>query len=209
MTLRLVLPPSANLRPQFDRDAYVICHDVLRSDTACGLREKALHIASRHARRIEQQSADHPLRYRVVTGDVIATEWPELFASYQSSELREWVAAVTGVSTICPSSHLRSAININIMGEPGEVYRWHTDAVGVTLLLYLSNSREEDGGSLEMRAPDATTTTTLAPAAGDRGAHGWDTLHPSSGADPRSPRAHQHSDGVHAEFRGRASRGTG
>ena len=137
--------PSANAPSQFATDVYVIYRHVLPPDRVGELREKALEIASRHARCIEQQSLHHPLRYRVVTGDVIATEWPELFATNQSSELRDWVAAITGIPMIFSSSHLQSSININIMGEPGEVYRWHTDASGFTLLLYLSDSREEDG----------------------------------------------------------------
>jgi 2OG-Fe(II) oxygenase superfamily len=157
---------SAGALSQFARDAYVICRQVLSPDGAGELRAKALEIAARYARRIEQQSLNNPLRYRVVTGDVIATEWPELFATYQSLELRNWVAGITGIPTIVSSSHLRSSININIMGEPGEVYRWHTDASGVTLLLYLSDSREEDGGSLQLRAPGASTPVSMIPTAG-------------------------------------------
>jgi 2OG-Fe(II) oxygenase superfamily len=159
-------PPSAEVLSQFATNAYVICRRVLSPDRAGQLREKALEIAARHARSIEQQSLDHPLRYRVVTGDVIATEWPELFATYQSSELRNWVAAISGMATVVSSPHLQSCININIMGEPGEVYRWHTDASGVTLLLYLSDSREEDGGSLQLRAPGASTPISMFPTAG-------------------------------------------
>jgi hypothetical protein len=162
----LVLPQTHSLSSQFDRDAYVICQDVLPPNRASEWRDKALQIARLHARRIERQSALHLLRYRVVTGDVILAEWPELFATYHSSELRDWVARIVGVPTMFPSSHLRSAININVMGEPGEIYRWHTDASGHTVLLYLSDSREDDGGSLEIRAPGAAATIRMAPAAG-------------------------------------------
>jgi len=100
------------------------------------------------------------LRYRVVTGAGVRSEWPELFAIYQSSELRECVPAVFN------SSHLRSAINVNAMGEPGEIYRWHHDAAGFTLLLYLSDSREQDGGALELRPPGATAAMSWLPVAG-------------------------------------------
>ena len=149
----LALPRSAELRRQFARDAYVICPDALRAEHARELREKARALVERHARRIEQQSAEHVLRYRVVTGDVVRAEWPGLFAIYQSAELRGWVAWMAGTATMFTSSQLRSAININALGDPGEVYRWHFDAAGLTLLLYLSDSTEADGGALEMRSP--------------------------------------------------------
>ena len=151
----LALPLSQELRQQFARDAYVICPGVLRAEHAHELREKARALVERHARRIEQQSSsrEHVLRYRVVTGDIVRAEWPELFAIYESAELRGWVAGMAGVATMFNSSQLRSAININALGKPGEVYRWHFDAAGLTLLLYLSDSTEADGGALEMRPP--------------------------------------------------------
>jgi hypothetical protein len=160
----LALPPAEELRQEFARQAYVVCPGVLTSDRARELREKALDLVRRHARRIDQQSDEHVLRYRVVTGDAVRVEWPELFAIYESPALRAWVAAIAGVPTVFNSSHLQSAININALGEPGEVYRWHLDAAGFTLLLYLTDSRAEDGGALELRPADAVTS--LLPAAG-------------------------------------------
>ncbi len=160
------LPVSGDLPPAFARGGFVVCPDVVRPGRAREWRQRAVDIARRCARQIEQQTEAHLLRYRVVTGDLIATEWPELFAFYQSAELREWVAAIAGVPTTFPSPHLQSAINVNVMGEPGDIYRWHTDASGFTLLLYLSDSHEADGGSLEIRAPDGRGTTAMVPAAG-------------------------------------------
>ena len=160
----LALPPAEELRREFARDAYVVCRGVLTPERARELHDKALDLVHRHARRIEQQSEEHVLRYRVVTGDVVRTEWPELLSIYQSLRLRGWVAAVAGVPVTFNSFHLRSAININALGEPGDVYRWHFDASGFTLLLYLSDCSEEDGGALEMRASGAVKT--MLPAAG-------------------------------------------
>jgi hypothetical protein len=160
----LVLPPADGLRREFARDAFVICPGVLTQERARELRDRALNLVRRHARRIEQQSEEHVLRYRVVTGDVVRADWPELFAIYESPSLRAWVAAVAAVATTFTSSHLQSAININALGEPGEIYRWHFDAAGFTLLLYLSDSVEEDGGALEMRVSDAVKV--MLPAAG-------------------------------------------
>jgi hypothetical protein len=48
------------------------------------------------------------------------------------------------------SPHLESAININVLAQEGDVYRWHLDAVAYTLLLYLSDSHIDDGGALEL-----------------------------------------------------------
>jgi hypothetical protein len=163
--VQLVLPPAQELSPQFDRQTYVVCEHVIE-DGADALREKARDIANRYARRINRQSATHPLRYRVVTGDVVSLEWPELFSTYQSTAFREWIAGVVGVPAVFPSSHLRSAININIMGEVDEIYRWHTDAIGFTVLLYLTDSREEDGGLLEIRAPGSDETVKILPSTG-------------------------------------------
>jgi len=163
----LALRVSDELRQQFGRDAYIICEDALSQAQAAALRERALELVRRHALRVEQQSAEHVLRYRVVTGEVVREEWPELFAIYQSAELREWVAAIAEVPAVFHSSHLRSAININALGEPGEIYRWHHDAAGLTALLYLSQSSEEDGGALEVCAPGDAGTMTMLPAPGN------------------------------------------
>ncbi|MDP9267109.1 MAG: 2OG-Fe(II) oxygenase [Acidobacteriota bacterium] len=164
----LALPVSPErldeLRQQFTQNAYVICSRALSAERAGALRQRALDIVQRHARPIEQRSGEHVLRYRVVTGEVVRTEWPELFAMYRSAELREWVAAIAGLPTVFNSSHLQSALNINALGEPGEIYRWHHDAAGLTLLLYLSDSRKQDGGALEMRASGAVET--MLPTAG-------------------------------------------
>jgi len=162
----LALRVSDELRQQFARDAYIICEGMLSLALADLLRERALELVRRRALRIEQQSVEHVLRYRVVTGEVVREEWPELFAIYQSAEMRDWVAAIAGTPSVFISSHLRSAININALGEPGEIYRWHHDAAGLTALLYLSQSSEEDGGALEMRPPGEAGTVTMLPAPG-------------------------------------------
>jgi hypothetical protein len=157
----LALPVSKALREQFARDAYAICPRVLGPEHVRSLREQALAMVQQYARRIQQASAEHVLRYRVVTGDIIRTAWPELFALYESRELREWVSVISGTPAIFNSSQLRSAININALGEPGEVYRWHFDAAGFTVLLYLSDSTAEDGGALEIRPPSTGETAAI------------------------------------------------
>jgi hypothetical protein len=164
--VELALPPAERLRQKFARDSYVICHEVIAADDATTFRDRALQVAAAHARRIEQQSAGHVLRYRVVTGDVIREQWPEVFALYTSARMGDWVRDVTAAERIFPSSHMRSAININALGEPGEIYRWHHDAAGFTLLLYLTDSALEDGGALELQPPDRAETITILPESG-------------------------------------------
>lgn len=89
------------------------------------------------------------LRYSVVTGDVLKARWQELFDAYSGNEWKAWIKAITGEDQIFISAHLESAININVLAQKGDVYRWHFDAAAYTLLLYLSDSDIEDGGALE------------------------------------------------------------
>ena len=167
MTIELDLPEPGVLQPPFARDAFVICHQVVQPAQAMTLGEQALDIARRRARQIDHRTGDQLLRYRVVPGDVVAAEWPELVSMFQSTALRRWVATVVGAHTIFSSTHQQSAININVLGEPGDIYRWHTDAAGFTLLLYLSTSHDDDGGNLEIRTPGSSTLLlSLPPSAG-------------------------------------------
>jgi len=153
------LPSPELLARDFVRDTYVACPKILSDQRAGAMREIARALIHKHAREVERQDGEHLLRYRVVTGEVIRREWPELFEVYESAVMREWVARVTGSPQIFNSSHLESAININAMGVPGEIYRWHTDAAGFTFILYLTDARDEDGGLLEVRPPGADVTT--------------------------------------------------
>jgi hypothetical protein len=162
----LALPAPAALAQPFAENAHVICRNVLSPALTLRMRTRALELVAQHAAKIDQRSPEHVLRYRVVPGDVVHEQWPELFALYESATLRDWVAQVTGATAIYNSRNLRSAVNINAMGEPGEVYRWHTDAAGFTLLLYLSDSAEGDGGELELRPPHALEVISFRPTAG-------------------------------------------
>jgi hypothetical protein len=45
---RPVLPPAANLWSQCDRDAYVICHDVLTSEIVLLLVKGSWHMVASH-----------------------------------------------------------------------------------------------------------------------------------------------------------------
>jgi 2OG-Fe(II) oxygenase superfamily len=160
------LPSPEPLQREFARDAYVACPNLLSPQLAEAMREKARALIRGHARSIEHKDGEHVLRYRVVTGEVVRHEWPEIFELYESAAMRQWVARVTGSPEIFNSTHVQSAVNINAMGAPGEVYRWHNDAAGFTLLLYLTDASEEDGGMLELRPPGSVDVTAIRPVAG-------------------------------------------
>jgi hypothetical protein len=101
-----------------------------------------------------------------VTGETIKECWPELYDFFSAPELRSWISEVTGTQGIALSQHLQSAININVLNEPGEVYRWHFDAEPYTALLYLSDSEPEDGGFLELYPNANLETSETLPAQG-------------------------------------------
>jgi hypothetical protein len=133
----------------FRRSRYAVFEDAIDPEACARWCTTALQLAQRYAEQIERRSDGHLLRYQVVTGEVLREHWQELFDFYHAPETHDWVRLVTGADAIFASPNLRSAININIMREPGEVYRWHFDAVPYTALLYLTTSAREDGGALE------------------------------------------------------------
>lgn len=140
---------SPEARQSLLRSRYAVVEEAIDPETCARWRTTALQLAQRHAQPIERQSDGHLLRYQVVPGEAVRDHWLELFDFYSAAQTREWVRRVTGAEAIFPSPHLRSAVNINLMCEPGEVYRWHFDAVPYTALLYLTTSAPEDGGALE------------------------------------------------------------
>ncbi len=153
----LNLPFSPALRDFFLKNAYFVSERMLPLESCGRWQRMATALSRRHAEAIERDSPGREqLRYKVVTGDIIRKEWSELFALYTDERLRAWIAAITDSAMISLSSHLQSAININVLARPGDVYRWHFDAVSYTLLLYLSDSYPDDGGALEFY-PNAET----------------------------------------------------
>jgi hypothetical protein len=143
------LPFSLAAKELFRRSRYAVVEAAIDPKTCARWRATALQLAEHYAQQIERRSNGHLLRYQVVTGEVLRGHWQELFDFYNAAETRAWVQLVTGADEVFASLHLRSAININVMSDPGEVYRWHFDAVPYTALLYLTTSAPEDGGALE------------------------------------------------------------
>jgi hypothetical protein len=123
---------------------------VLDARTCDEWRQRALQVLHSGGLRISRAGGGAELRYRVANGELIQREWPELFELYCGNEIRDWVKAITGAAAVFLSPHTASAVNVNLLGEPGEIYRWHFDATPFTTLLYLTSSTPEDGGALQM-----------------------------------------------------------
>ncbi len=171
---KLHLPDSDRLRQEFQRTHYVMVRQALPPATLKRWRKQAAQLAH-CARRIERKTGDVQLVYRVLTGEMIRDQWPELFARYHDPAVLDWIKEVTGKRAIFTSPHLQWAVNLNIMDNVQSVYRWHFDAVPYTALLYLTNVQPEDGGALELiancrphkiPAPNRSHPVQLWPSAG-------------------------------------------
>jgi hypothetical protein len=73
-------------------------------------RQRALQMVE-YARTIRRRDGAFDLVYRVVTGDVIRSKWPELFAFYHDEHMVEWIRHVTGHRAVCTSERILSGVN--------------------------------------------------------------------------------------------------
>lgn len=146
---RGLLRSGRSLRGDFEVDHYIILPQALPESLVRNWQRRALAV-SKHARMISRSDGVSKLVYRVATGDVIRVHWPELFAFYQDNHTVGWVREVTGRHQVCPSEHIVSGVNLNILDSSESVYRWHFDAVPYTVLIYLTETLPENGGALEL-----------------------------------------------------------
>jgi hypothetical protein len=159
------LPPPHDLRQPFRETGVLLVPDALDGATASELADDAIGLSRRSGRQIRRASDAGVLDYGVITGEVIKSDAPRILALYESVDLLEWIRAVTGVPGVARSPYLRSAVNINLLGINGQQYRWHTDAVPFTVLLFLTTLPAEAGGELLVRA-DGDTVMRIPPIAG-------------------------------------------
>ena len=151
----LHLPAAESVRQHFHETGAVLVREALAATTASDLAGEALALAHRSGRHIKRSSDAGVLDYAVITGDVIKTDAARLYALYESTDLLAWIRAVTETPAVGRSPYLRSAVNINILGSRGQEYRWHTDAVPFTVLLFLTTVPQHAGGALLVRiGPD-------------------------------------------------------
>lgn len=120
-------------------------------ERVCDVKQMRDEAAALAAARGVDVTRENGLVYRVVPGD--ALRGTRLARFYASPALRRLVELVTG-SRVFPSPHVRSAVNVNHLGAPGDRYRMHFDAHPHSALLFLTDADPEDGGDLLLRPPD-------------------------------------------------------
>lgn len=87
-------------------------------------------------------------RYRVIDGDTIAAEFPEL-EEFARGELREIVERETGTAVELMNS-LRRSMHVQVYERVGDGFRWHFDGHAYAAILTLENS---SGGATEILRP--------------------------------------------------------
>lgn len=162
----LRLPAADDVRSSFRDSGVLPVRAALDATTASQLAEEAVALGRRSGRHILRTSEAGVLDYGVITGDVVRDGAPAMYALYESSDLVEWIRAVTETPAVGRSPHLRSAINVNILATAGQQYRWHTDAVPFTVLLFLTTLPPDAGGAFLIRT-GGDEVLAIPPGAGD------------------------------------------
>jgi hypothetical protein len=147
--VRYLPPVSSVLRQHFQQNGYAVVPHALPAGLIDRWWRQAEQLKEQ-ARTIKRADGEFELVYRVVTGETIRSQWPELFAFYNDREMLDWIKDISGEKLICTSQYLCSAVNLNIMESAESVYRWHFDAVAYTALIYLNDILPEDGGAMQM-----------------------------------------------------------
>jgi hypothetical protein len=145
------LPPAEAVRASFDAHGVLLVPGFLSPSAAGSLADCATGLAARRGIHIRRAAEGHTLDYRVVTGDVIREEAAAIYALYESAPLLEWIRQAAGTDAVALSPHLRSAVNINVLDAAGQQYRWHTDAVPYTALVFLTTLPPSAGGAFLVR----------------------------------------------------------
>ena len=163
----LQLPPVRVARAALREQGFVIARDWLPGVVVATLADAAAAVAARHAVYVTRSTEKHTLDYRVVTGELIKSQAPALFALYASSPLVSWIREVTGVADLTTSPFLHSSINVNCLTQPGQHYGWHTDAVPFTALLFLTTLRASAGGAFLIRSARSGSVIAIQPTRGE------------------------------------------
>ena len=159
-------PDPHCLRSEFRRRGFALAPELLDAKERCALFTVASTLARRHGASIDRADTGERLWYNVVTGDRIAAEGPALFSLYTAPAMLSWIRQLSDSPSLAPSSHLRSAININCLQAAGQQYPWHRDAVPYTSLLFLSSLPAAAGGAFRIRTADGELVQ-VQPRAGD------------------------------------------
>ncbi|MGH7785328.1 MAG: hypothetical protein ACRERC_00585 [Candidatus Binatia bacterium] len=87
-------------------------------------------------------------RYRVIDGETMRRQWPEIVA-YGEGELRQTVERITGLRLRLMDSPKR-AMHVQVYARPDDGFRWHFDGHTLAAMLTLRNS---GGGATELISP--------------------------------------------------------
>jgi hypothetical protein len=158
------LPAADDVRKLFEHCGVLLVPDCLSPSEVHALATRAMSL-TRRALHIRRSSDAGTLDYRVVTGDVIEQEAPAICEMYESASLLAWIRQVAGTQDVGRSPHVRSAVNINVLDTAGQQYRWHTDAVPFTAVLFLTTLPASAGGDLLIRTRQ-DDRMVVAPVAG-------------------------------------------
>ena len=145
------LPAGDEESQRFQQRGVLVVPDFLSQADADVLAAQGSRVAARRAIQIRRSVDGSTLDYRVVTGDVVKAEAPALYEIYESSLVLEWIRSTSGIADVGVSPHIRSAVNINILDRAGQQYRWHTDAVPFTILIFLTTIPPSAGGAFTIR----------------------------------------------------------
>ena len=160
------LPAGDEVRRLFEQRGVLLVPGFLSPAEAEALATRAAGVAARRALHIRRSLNGSTLDYRVVTGDVIKKEAASIYEMYESTQLLEWIRRITATEEVSLSPHVRSAVNINVLDTAGQQYRWHTDAVPFTTLLFLTTLPMSAGGEFLIRTRQ-DQVMTVAPVAGE------------------------------------------
>jgi hypothetical protein len=163
----LQLPPVRVARAALREQGFVIARDWLPGVMVATLADAAAAVAVRQAVYVTRSAEKNTLDPRVVTGELIKSQAPALFALYASWPFLSWIREVTGVADLTTSPFLRSSININCLTQPGQHYAWHTDAVPFTALLFLTTLRASAGGAFLIRSARSGSVIAIQPTRGE------------------------------------------
>ena len=159
-------PASDDVRRRFEQQGVLCVPDFLTSAESDALAAQAGDVAARRALHIRRSLNGSTLDYRVVTGEVIKEEAASIHDIYESPGLLEWIRRITATPEVGRSPHVRSAVNINLLDTAEQQYRWHTDAVPFTILLFLTTLPTSAGGEFLIRTRE-DQVMTVPPLAGE------------------------------------------
>ncbi len=86
--MNLLPPASKRMRREFQQTGYAVIRGALPLNLTERWRQKAEQLKT-NAFTIERSDGEFKLVYRVVTGEVIQSQWPELFAFYSDPSTLE------------------------------------------------------------------------------------------------------------------------